>query len=86
MFVVVDRASVFLFHAPFSEEADEYAAAYNVYMLPADVRVPEHGSWEHLPANGTLLSTIPVSSVVFDTTGRAAVDAAVLKQVEMNSG
>jgi hypothetical protein len=79
IFLVRHQGYQFLFDCPFDDELDDYAEAYQVYLMP---EIPD----EELPRDWTTLrgrairrlGEIPVSKVQFDPTKRRQIDTAVL--------
>jgi hypothetical protein len=73
------QGQLILLDSPFDESKDEYSDFYTVFLLPADVRVPESGSWEHLISEALRkLGTVRVGEMAFDSTRRKALDPAPL--------
>ncbi|HUS18159.1 MAG TPA: hypothetical protein VMZ25_00780 [Terriglobales bacterium] len=71
LIVVRFKGKVLLLDSRFDEAADDYSDVYDVYVLPADIQIPETGSWEHLASRtAQKLGTIKVSDVAFDETKR----------------
>jgi len=79
MFVVELPRAVYFFDGRFDDAADEYPQAYRVYQLPPGRAADEPRSWDGLERLGHLVAEVPVPSVLFDPSRRAAVDDAVLQ-------
>ena len=77
-FIVEREGKLFFFDGGFDKQADEYAENFRVYQLkPESSKVPESESWQGLADQGKLLGEVPIGSVQFDPTRRAAVDDSV---------
>jgi hypothetical protein len=79
-FIVEREGARFFFDGGFDETLDEYSERFRVYRLGVESsRVLESGSWHGLAETGILVAEIPVGSVRFDSTRRAAVDDSVFQ-------
>ncbi len=80
---VVQYATVRLFFSrEFDEELDDYQAAYQVFLLPnmSDKEVQE--SWVDLRQKAeAYICTIPMNSVVFDSSFRESIDTDILDAI-----
>lgn len=77
-FVAEHRGTVFYFDGAFDEGADEYAESFRVYRLDAGASEKvASASWQGLEDLGVFVAEVPVKSVRFDATRRAAVDDSV---------
>ena len=77
-FLVPYNGAWYLFACPFDDDLDDYAEAYQVYMMP---EIPESElpkDWTTLPARAIRrVGEVPVASVQFDPTKRRQIDTAV---------
>jgi len=79
MFLVESEEKQYLFDCAFDEELEDYSGVYQVFLMPQIVDAELEGSWVQLPSRALRgLGTIPVTSVAFDTTRRAAIDGRIL--------
>jgi hypothetical protein len=77
-FIVEHQGALFFFDGSFDEKADEYREQFRVFRLgPESSKIVQSDSWVGLEKTGTLIAEVPVSSVKFDATRRAAVDDSV---------
>ena len=82
IFITTHNGGLYLFDCPFDEELDDYSDRYQVYQLPAISEDELQGSWERLPERAaSVLGTVPVAQVQFDTTKRNSIDTAVLEEM-----
>ena len=80
MFLAEPDGVQFLFDCPFDEALDDYPDAYEVFVLPRLTREDLHGSREGLSGRAIQhLGRVPTSWVIFDPSGRKAIDASVLR-------
>lgn len=80
IFITTYNGELYLFDCPFDEELDDYSDHYHVYQLPAISEDELQDSWEHLPERAaSVLGTVPVAQVQFDTTKRKSIDTAALE-------
>jgi len=81
-FVVEREGATYFFDCPFDAALDEYPDLYHVYRLPPSARrIVDAASWVGLENEGTFLADVPVKSVSFDPTRRAAIDEQVFDSV-----
>jgi hypothetical protein len=67
MLVVEYANRLYLFDAPFDDEADAYADHYTVYRLAESSRNKlELDSWASLTCSGEKVGLVPVATVEFD--------------------
>lgn len=73
------RGSVLLLQSAFDEALDEYPDEYCVYKLPVEIAVDvDDVRWDLFEKTPiTMLGTIPVREVLFDTTKRQSLEACV---------
>ena len=82
IFITTYNGELYLFDCPFDEELDDYSDRYQVYQLQAISEDELQGSWEHLPERAaSVLGTVPVAHVQFDTTRRNSIDTTVLEEI-----
>ena len=78
-FFVRHNGASYLFDCPFDEALDDYAEAYQVYLMP---EIPEEElpkDWTTLPARAIRrVGEIPVAKVQFDAMKRRQIDTSVL--------
>jgi hypothetical protein len=78
-FFVRHKGALYLFDCPFDEAVEDYAQAYQVYLMP---EIPEEElpkDWTTLPARAIRrVGDIPVEKVQFDPTKRQQMDTSVL--------
>ena len=74
------RELILLLRSEFDDKLDDYEANYSVFTLPESVRDSVlEGNWEFYNKTPmTEIGQIPVSSVVFDQSKRAELDASCL--------
>jgi hypothetical protein len=79
-FVIRDAERDLIFSSPFREDLDEYDAEYIVFTRsPIDEgRLKDGWRWEDLIDEAVPVARVPVASVVFDASKRAAVKANLL--------
>jgi len=76
------KEQLYLFDCPFSEELDEYPDVYSVYILPPQMDDDLPTDWTLLPGRATrVLGEVPVGSVQFDPSRRAAIQASVFELI-----
>lgn len=69
-----------LLDSPFNDDADEYSASYDVYLMPVLPQETLEGSWYDLRESASrLIGRIPVAAVEFDATRRKYVDTSSLE-------
>ncbi|HWL40541.1 MAG TPA: hypothetical protein VNO75_09910 [Gemmatimonadaceae bacterium] len=78
-FVVERDGEAYYFTCPFNDQADDYAAIYQVYRLHAGAAVGHAASWAGLERLGSPVGQVNVAHVTFDATKRAAVEGSVLE-------
>lgn len=82
IFITTHDRELYLFDCPFDEQLDDYSESYQVYQLPAIAEDELQGSWEHLAERAaSVLGTVPVAQVQFDTMKRNSIDIAVLEEL-----
>lgn len=80
IFLLRHQEYLLLFDSAFDEDADEYSAFYEVYLLPELSQEMLIGSWAHLKQTASRrLGRIPVAEVEFDATRRRYVDTSSLE-------
>src|SRR5687767_3670420 len=78
-FFVRHNGALYLFDCAFDEAIDDYAPAYQVYLMPeiAEEELPK--DWTTLPARAVRrVGEIPVTKVQFDPTRRREIETSVL--------
>lgn len=82
IFITTHNGEQYLFDCPFDEELDDYSDRYTVYQLPSLSEDELQGSWVHLAERAaSIVGTVPVVQVQFDTTKRNSIDTAVLEEL-----
>lgn len=82
IFITIHNGEQYLFDCAFDEDRDDYSDRYTVYHLPPLSEDELQGSWEHLPERAaSVLGTVPVAQVQFDTTKRDSIHTAVLEEM-----
>lgn len=80
IFLLRYEGHLLLLDSPFGDDADEYSASYDVYLMPELPQEMLEGSWAHLRELASRqLGRIPVAAVEFDTTRRKAIDTGSLE-------
>lgn len=77
-FVVEHHGQILFFDCPFDDAGDNYPDFYTVLRLDRVTLANLEESWENLASLGSKIGKIPTGQVRFDSTRRAAVDAASL--------
>jgi hypothetical protein len=77
--LVPHKGAWYLFDCPFEEDVEDYASAYQVYLMPEipEADVPKDWTTLHTRAIRRL-GEIPVTKVQFDPTKRRQIDTSVL--------
>jgi hypothetical protein len=80
---IVGRATAMVLYlvSEFDFELDDYRSEYSVYKLPETVARALPKYWSRLRDLGTLLGTVPVASVDFDSTRRRSVSSSALAEL-----
>jgi hypothetical protein len=82
IFVTHYEGRTYLFDCPFDDTRDDYPETYSVYELPDLTDAQRRDSWTRLSDLATsVVGTIPVHSVRFDSTQRLKIDEAVFSQL-----
>lgn len=82
MLIVEYVGHLYLFDAPFDDEADEYSDRFTVYRLPDESRSKvELDSWAELPGDGEAIGQVPMEDVEFDETKRQLMSAHVFRDL-----
>ena len=81
--VVLWNDTLYLFDCLYDYEADDYAPAYTVYRLPADLESTiDQISWTDLGHRGLRLGSVPTSLVELDRSRRLSMNPAVFEAIE----
>lgn len=79
VFLLRHEGRLLLLDSPFDDDADEYSAFYDVYLMPELSQEMLEGSWAHLrESTSRLLGRIPVAAVEFDASRRKAMNTGSL--------
>jgi hypothetical protein len=81
IFLVQSESRLILFDAPFSEENDEYADTYKIYLMPPLGEAELNGSWVDLLTKADrFVGEVSVKDVEFDPTLRRQINLEILVQ------
>src|SRR4051794_1550118 len=86
IFFVEDGGDLYLFDCRFDKDGEDYPESYEVFLMPALTKADYAGSWADLRQRAIKkLGGVPISSVRFDPTRRAAIDADVFDVIRQTS-
>jgi hypothetical protein len=82
MLILLHRQMQLLLESRFDDGIDDYASAYDVFLLPNVEESELKGSWEELSRRATAhLGQIPVQDLTFDSTFRLEVETTPIDQL-----
>jgi len=82
IFFVEDAGRLFLFDCQFDNITEDYPTSYQVFLMPTLSAAEFAGSWAKLWLRAIRkLATVPISTVKFDATKRAFIDAAIFDTI-----